>query len=73
MLKSILLESLSGADVPRRECDCSDGGILCSDVTVKDGLFAVSGVNQGTSGNSSGRTLHSVSKCICLYRYRYPD
>lgn len=65
MLKSILFESLSGADVPQRERDCFDVGILCSDVTVKDGLFAVSGVNQGTSGT------HSVNKYVCPYIYTH--
>lgn len=63
MLKSILFESLSGADVPLRECGCFAVGILGADVTVKDGLCTVSGVNQGTSGNRGGRTFCSLA-CV---------
>lgn len=62
MLKSILSESLSGADVLLRECDCFGVGILCTDVTVKDGLCTVSGVDQGTSGNGGGRTFCSLTR-----------
>lgn len=62
MLKSILFESLSGADVPLRKCGCFAVGILGTDVIVKDGLCTVSGVNQGTSGNRGGRTFCSLTR-----------
>lgn len=67
MLKSVLFESLSGADVPQRERDCFTVGIPCPDVTVKDGLSEASGVNQGTSGNRTGRTFHSDNTYLYPY------
>lgn len=72
MLKSILFESLSGADVPQRECDCCDVGILCSDVTVKDGLSAVSGVNQAPLGiDVEEHFIHLTNICAHIYTHTY--
>lgn len=65
-LKSILFESLSGADVPQRGCDCFLG-ILCSCVTVTGALGSVWG-EPGHLWEQKGKNI-SVNKYMCPCTY----